>query len=133
MKTDGAIPSIERKAVTEIDMSCLQVEERIAIAGLTSDAARLFVEQPPSTETLMPRLSFAKIAGEAEPPVAEQLISPNALRERRYREQQAALCRNASEALQALARNGDEAPGAGDDTDDLGIPTFLHRTKGNAP
>jgi hypothetical protein len=132
MKTDGAIPSIERKAVTEIDMSCHQVEERIAIAGLTSDAARLFVEQPPSTETLMPRLSFATIAGEAEPPVAEQLISPNAFRERRYREQQAALCRNASEA-QALARNGDEAPGAGDDTDDLGIPTFLHRTKGNAP
>jgi hypothetical protein len=71
----------------------------------------------------MPRLSFAKIAGEAEPPVAEQLISPNALRQ----------CRNASEALQALARNGDEAPGAGDDTDDLGIPTFLDRTKGNAP
>jgi hypothetical protein len=45
MKTDGAIPSIERKAVTEIDMSCLQVEEQIAIAGLTADAARLFVEQ----------------------------------------------------------------------------------------
>ena len=39
----------------------------------------------------MPRLSFAEIAGEAEPPVAEQLITPNALRQRRYRERQAAL------------------------------------------
>jgi hypothetical protein len=39
----------------------------------------------------MPRLTFAEVAGEAEPPVAEQLVSPNALRQRRYRERQKAL------------------------------------------
>jgi hypothetical protein len=38
-----------------------------------------------------------------EPPIIEQLISPNALRQRRFRERQAAL-RNASQALQAASR-----------------------------
>jgi hypothetical protein len=85
------IEAIERKAVTEIEMSCLQAQTEIAVAGLTSDAARGFIERLPGIETLMPRLSFAEIAGEAEPPVAEQLITPNALRQRRYRERQATL------------------------------------------
>jgi len=127
------IEAIERKAITEIEMSCLKAQEKIAIAGLTSDAARLFIEQLPSTETLMPRLSFSEIAGDAEPPVAEQLVNANALRQRRFRERQAALRRNASEALQAPSRNADEAPVADDNTDDLGIPDFLDRTKANAP
>jgi hypothetical protein len=34
----------------------------------------------------MPNLSFEAIAGEATPAVAAQLISSNALRQRRYRE-----------------------------------------------
>jgi hypothetical protein len=34
----------------------------------------------------MPALSFAEVSGEAEPPIAEQLISSNALRQRRFRE-----------------------------------------------
>jgi hypothetical protein len=55
----------------------------------------------------MPALSFAEIAGEAEPPVAEQLVSPNALRQRRFREKQAAL-RNGGQALQAPSRNADD-------------------------
>jgi hypothetical protein len=83
------IEAIERKAVTEIEMSCLGAREQIALAGLTSDAARLFIEKLPGIETLMPRLSFAEVAGEAEPPIAEQVVSSNALRQRRYRERQA--------------------------------------------
>jgi len=80
------VEAIEQKAVVEIELSCLKAQEQLALAGLTSDAARLFVERLPSVETLMPKLSFTEIAGEAEPPVAEQLISSNALRQRRFRE-----------------------------------------------
>jgi hypothetical protein len=99
------IEAIEAKAVTEIEMSCLKAQEQIALAGLTSDAARAFIERLPGVETLMQRLSFAEVAGEAEPPVAEQLVSSNALRQRRFRERQAALGRNGPEALQPPSRN----------------------------
>jgi hypothetical protein len=111
------IAAIEAKARTEIEMSCLQGQEQIALAGLTSDAARAFIEKLPGIATLMPRLSFAEVAGEAEPPVAEQLISSNALRQRRFRKRQAALQRNATEALQAPERNanGAEVDGGGAD------------------
>jgi hypothetical protein len=109
------IQAIEAKARTEIEMSCLQAQEKIALAGLTSDAARLFIEKLPGIETLMPRLSFTEIAGEAEPPVAEQLVSSNALRQRRFREKQA-LRRNGPEALQAPLRNADDNEEAEDDS-----------------
>src|SRR5262249_20222955 len=69
------IAALERKALTQIEMSCLSAQEQLAVAGLTSGAARQFVEQLPKIETLMPQLSFQEIAGEAEPPVAEQLVS----------------------------------------------------------
>jgi hypothetical protein len=82
------IEAIERKAITDIELSCLQAQERIAIAGLSSDAAKLFIKQLPDIQTLMPRLSLTEIAGDSEPPAAEQLISPNALRQRRFRERQ---------------------------------------------
>jgi len=85
------IQAIERKAVTEIELSCLAAQEQIARSGLTTEAARQFVEALPKIEALMPRLTFAEVTGEAEPPVAEQLVSPNALRQRRYRERQKAL------------------------------------------
>jgi hypothetical protein len=39
-----------------------------------------FIAALPSIETLMPFLCLAEIAGEAEPPIAEQLVSSNALR-----------------------------------------------------
>jgi predicted nucleic acid-binding Zn ribbon protein len=97
-----------RKAITEIEMGGLKAQEKLALAGLTSDAARSFIEQLPGIDTLMPALSFAEIAGEAEPPIAEQLVSSNALRQRRFREKQAALRRNGEEALQAPSRNADE-------------------------
>ena len=84
------VEAIERKAVTEIELSCLAAQEQIALSGLTTEAARQFVEALPKIEALMPRLTFAEVTGEAEPPVAEQLVSPNALRQRRYRERQKA-------------------------------------------
>jgi hypothetical protein len=83
------IEAIERKAITDIEMNCLGAQEQLAIAGVTSEAARGFIESLPSVETLMPRLSFAEVAGEADPPVAEQLVSSNALRQRKFRERQA--------------------------------------------
>src|SRR5262249_13340171 len=82
------IDSLERKAITDIELSCLKAQEQIAVAGLSSDAAKRLFEGLPAIETLMPRLSFAEVAGESEPPAAEQLISPNALRQRRFRERQ---------------------------------------------
>jgi hypothetical protein len=101
------IEAIERKATTDIEVNCLAAQEQIALAGLTTAAARLFIEKLPGIETLMPRLSFAEIAGEADPPVAEQLLSPNALRQRRFRDKQAALRRSVTEALQPPSRNAD--------------------------
>jgi len=90
-------------------MSCLEAQEQLAVSGLTSDAAKQFVEKLPRIEALMPALSFAEIAGEAEPPVAEQLVSSNALRQRRFRARQAELRRygNGSEALKPPLHNAD--------------------------
>src|SRR5262249_28238096 len=85
------IAAIERKAITEIELSCLQAQEQIAVAGLSSEAAKQLFHELPAIETLMPCLSFDEIAGETEPPPAEQLITPNALRQRRWRARQALL------------------------------------------
>ncbi len=84
------IAAIEAKALVEIELSCLQAQEALALSGLTSEAAKQFVERLPSVEALMPALSFSSIAGEADPPTAEQLVTPGALRQRRYRERLAA-------------------------------------------
>ena len=80
------IAAIERKAIVEIEKGCLDPQTRIAVAGLTSDAARQFAA-----------LSVTEMAGEAEPPAAEQLVSANTLRQRRFRQRQVTL-RNAIEA-----------------------------------
>jgi hypothetical protein len=100
-----AVEAQEQKAKTQIELSCLEAQEKLALAGLTSDAARGFIEALPSVDELMPRLSFAEVAGESKPPVAERLISSNALRQQRHRERQKAL-RNATEQLQVAERNG---------------------------
>jgi hypothetical protein len=103
------IEAIERKALTEIGLSCLRAQEQLALAGLSSDAARLFIEKLPGIETLMPALSFTEIAGEAEPPVAEQLVSSSALRQRRYRERQAALRNGDGQTLRPPNADDEEA------------------------
>jgi len=92
------IAALERKAITQIELSCLRAQEQIAISGLTSDAAQAFIKDLPGVDTLMPALTYAEIAGETEPPIAEQLVTPNALRQQRYRERQAAL-RDGKQAL----------------------------------
>jgi hypothetical protein len=97
------IEAMERKAITEIELSCLKAQEQIAISGLTSDAARGFIASLPAVDSLMPALTYAEVAGEADPPIAEQLVTPNALRQRRYRDRHAAL-RNG----QAAQRNGQQ-------------------------
>jgi len=84
------IDAIEAKAITEIEMSCLQAQAELAVAGLTSEAAHGFINRLPAIETLMPRLAYTEIAGEPDAPSpVEQLVSPNALRQRRYRQRQA--------------------------------------------
>jgi hypothetical protein len=105
-----AIEAQEQKAKTQIEISCLDAQTKLAISGLTSEAALAFVEALPAIETLMPLLSFAEVAGESQPPVAERLLSSNALRQQRHRERQKAL-RNATEPLQVTdvtAGNGGE-------------------------
>jgi hypothetical protein len=57
------IAAIEAKARVEIELSCLDAQTKIAVAGLTSDAARLFLEKLPSIKELMPALSFAEVPG----------------------------------------------------------------------
>lgn len=45
----------------------------------------------PAVDTLMPSLSYQEIAGESDTPIVEQMLTPNALRQRRFRERQKAL------------------------------------------
>ena len=83
-----AVEAQEQKAKTQIELSCLDAQTKLAVSGLTSEAALGFVEALPSVEDLMPRLSFAEVAGNSNPPVAERLLSSNALRQARFRERQ---------------------------------------------
>jgi hypothetical protein len=85
------IEAMERKAFTQVELSCLNAQTELAVAGLTSQAARTFVAALPAVDKLMPALSYSEIAGETDPPIAEQLVTPNALRQRRHRERQKAL------------------------------------------
>jgi len=111
------IDAIEQKAITEIEMSCLQAQTELAVAGLTSTTARGFLERLPGIETLMPRLAYGDVAGEGDrPPAVEQLVSPNALRQRRYRQRQALR----SITLNVTPDEDDDA--AYDDDDDEGAP-----------
>jgi hypothetical protein len=100
------IAAIEARAVTQIEVSSLDAQTRLAVAGLSSEVARRFLEALPTIDVLMPRLTFAEVAGEADPPLAEQLISPNALRQRRHREKQRAL-RDGSKGVTDPSRNAD--------------------------
>jgi hypothetical protein len=95
------IAAIESKAITDIEMECLNAQTQLAMSGLTTDAARIFIDKLPNVETLMPQLSFEAIAGEADPPIVEQLVSSNALRQRRYRERH----RNALDTLRDAPRD----------------------------
>jgi hypothetical protein len=80
------IAAIETKAITAIELGCLEAQTEIAASGLTSEGARRFFDGLPSVVTLMPTLSYEEVAGKAAPSIVEQLTSPGALRQRRYRE-----------------------------------------------
>jgi hypothetical protein len=86
-----AIEAIEQKAIVQIKLSCLEAQTQIATASLTSNVAKQIIESLPSVESLMPALSYEEMAGEANPPIVEQLVSPGALRVRRFRERERAL------------------------------------------
>jgi hypothetical protein len=96
----------ELRKMAQTQMGSLEAQTELACAGLTSEAAKSFVDKLPAIADLMPMLSFAEVAGEAAPPVAEQLVSSNALRQRRHREKIAAL-RNGQQAL----HNGENTSG----------------------
>jgi hypothetical protein len=55
------IEAIEQKAVTEIEIGCLEAQTQLAVAGLSSENARAFIDRLPGIETLMPRLSFSEV------------------------------------------------------------------------
>jgi hypothetical protein len=80
------IAAIEQAAIVQIELGSAEAQTNIAASGLTSEAARTFLERLPTLESIMPKLAFEDIAGRADPPVAERLISNAAQRQRRYRE-----------------------------------------------
>lgn len=49
-----AVEAQEQKAKTQIELSCLDAQTKLAVSGLTSEAALGFVEALPSVEDLMP-------------------------------------------------------------------------------
>lgn len=104
------IAAIEAKAIVEIEIGCLEAQTAIAASGLTSEGARSLLAGLPSVEGLMPTLSYEQVAGKAAPPIAEQLTSPNALRQRRFRERH----RNVTGPLQPerVAPSEDDEDGA---------------------
>ena len=61
-------------------MHALHAQTEIAASALTSAAGQSFIAQLPTVEDLMPRLIYSEVSSEAEPPIIEQLISPNSLR-----------------------------------------------------
>lgn len=92
------VAALEQKAIVAIETASVEAQTQVAIAGLTSEAARAFMANLPGVESLMPSLSYQEIAGESDTPIVEQMLTPNALRQRRFRERQKAL-RNADVAL----------------------------------
>jgi len=103
------IDALEKDALLCIEQASVEAQTELAIAGLTSEAARDFFTKLPTVESLMPALSYEEIAGEADPPVIEQLVSPNALRQRRFREKQKALRNTQTTTPEALRNAPDNA------------------------
>lgn len=106
------IDAMEQRAIVQIELASVEAQTTIAVAGLTSDAARAFVQQLPTVENLMPQLSYQEIAGESDPSPVEQLTTPNAIRQRRYREKQKALRDAAVTPKLALRDDAEEGAGA---------------------
>jgi hypothetical protein len=109
-----AIDAMQQRADLKIDQAILEAHTNIAASALTSETALARFASLPSVEALMPPPNFAEIAGESDTPVPERLISPNALRQRRFRERQALLKHNAEGVTPALCNGGDPSEEASD-------------------
>jgi hypothetical protein len=55
------VEAIEKEALSQIEQLSLNAQTEIIAHGLESDAARLFLEQMPAIETLMPELQIPQI------------------------------------------------------------------------
>jgi len=75
------IAAMEARAVTTIEAASVEAQTKLALAGVTSEAAGAFIADLPSVDTLMSRLSFDEVAGRASSPLASQLIQPPGLRQ----------------------------------------------------
>ena len=104
------IQASEGKAIVEIEMACLQAQAELTVSSLTTEAARAFLESLPEIEVLMPQITFAEVDGGAGAPDIELLATPNALRQRRYRERKLAT-RNAQAALLPDQESSDGSDG----------------------
>ncbi|MBD9522413.1 hypothetical protein IB262_21185 [Ensifer sp. ENS02] len=85
------VAALEARAITEIEQASVDAQTQLALAGLTSEAALTFVASLPTVESLMPQLSYQELAGESDPPIVERILTPNAIRQQRYRDKQKAL------------------------------------------
>jgi hypothetical protein len=103
------IDALEKEGLVRIEQASVEAQTELAIAGLNSESARDFIAKLPTIESLMPALSYEEIAGEADPAVDEQLLSPNALRQRRFRERQKALRDGQSVTPEPSRNAGDES------------------------
>ena len=103
------VEALERKAIVEIEMAAVEAQTDLAVSGLDSEAALGFVKRLPTVASLMPGLSYQEISGEADPPIIEQLVTPNALRQRRFRDRQKALHNGAVTTDAALRDATDQA------------------------
>ena len=57
------IAAMEKSARTAIEGHSVEVQTELLAGGLTSDAAKLFLEKMPAVETLMPMLNETEIKG----------------------------------------------------------------------
>ena len=55
------IEAIETEALSKIEQLSLEAQTQIIAHGLESDAAKMFLDQMPALETLMPSLDFPRI------------------------------------------------------------------------
>lgn len=55
------IEAIEKSARTSIERQSVSTQEQIMVGGLTTDQAKLFLDQMPTAETLMPALTLDSV------------------------------------------------------------------------
>lgn len=62
------IDALERMAIEEIDKAALRVQEQLIMDGLTSDAAKAFMESMPTPEELMPQIDVQELLEQGNRP-----------------------------------------------------------------